>query len=73
MTVVPARAARNAIITATQYSGITTITPASTRVRRQVGDAADADHLERVDLLVDPHRAELGGGAGADGGRQRDR
>ena len=30
------------------------------------GDRAHADHLERVDLLVDPHRAELGDDAGAD-------
>src|SRR5271167_15121 len=40
---------------------------------RQVADAANTEHLERIDLLVDPHRAHLSCGAGTDGGRQRDR
>ena len=72
MIVVPNRAARNDIITATQYSGITTITPATTPVGGQVGDRSDAHHLQGIDLLVDPHRAELRGCAGADRGGQRD-
>ncbi len=60
-------------MTAMQYSGITTIDPGDHPGRGQVGDAADADHFERVDLLVDPHRTDLRGGAGADGRRQRHR
>ena len=38
--------------------------------RRQIGDRADAHHFQRVYLLVDPHRAQLGGRAGTDRGRQ---
>ena len=40
--------------------------------RHQVRVGLDAHHFERVDLLADPHGAELGRGAGADRGRQRD-
>ncbi|MBF4191052.1 hypothetical protein MHAEM_03387 [Mycolicibacterium phlei] len=39
---------------------------------RQIGHRPHADHLQRVDLLVDPHRADLCGRAGPDGGGQPD-
>ena len=57
---------------ATQYSGITTTMPGDDPGGRQVADAANTDHLERIDLLVDSHRTHLSGGAGTDGRRQRD-
>ena len=40
--------------------------------RHEERQRRDRHHLERVDLLGDPHRAELGGEAAADGGGQRD-
>src|SRR4051812_33691815 len=40
--------------------------------RGKIGDRPDPDDLERVDLLIDPHRAELGGGPCADSRRQGD-
>ena len=55
-----------------QYSGIDDHDAGHHPGGRQVGDRADAHHLERVDLLADPHGAQLRGGAGADGGRQAD-
>ena len=39
----------------------------------QERQALDRHHLERVDLLGDPHRAELGGEAGADRRREGER
>ncbi len=56
-----------------QYSGTDHDHAGQHPGRCQVGDGADADHLERVDLLVDAHRADLGGGAGPDRRRQGDR
>ena len=38
----------------------------------QIRDRVHRHRLDRVDLLGDPHRAQLRGGAGADGGRKRD-
>ena len=37
----------------------------------QVVEGVDGGRLERVDLLGDPHRAELGADAGADAARQQ--
>ena len=42
------------------------------RVVTRNGSDGMRHHLEGVDLLGDAHRAELGGEAAADGGRQRD-
>ena len=42
------------------------------RVRHQILDGPDRHRLQRVDLLVDPHRAQLRGHAGAEGGGQPD-
>ena len=41
--------------------------------RHEERQRRDRHHLERVDLLGDPHRAEPGGVAAADGRRERDR
>ena len=38
----------------------------------QISHRADRHHLERVDLVCDTHRAQLGGGARADGGGEAD-
>jgi len=65
MAVVPAREARKAIMMATQYSGITTHDAGDDPGGGQIADAANTDHLERIDLLVDPHRAHLRGGGPA--------
>src|SRR6201997_3136717 len=39
---------------------------------RQIADTADTDHLERINLLVDPHRTHLSGSTGTNGRRQGD-
>ena len=41
------------------------ISAAQTRVADEVDDAVDAHDLERVDLVADAHRSELGGESGA--------
>ena len=55
------------------YSGMTATKPAIIRVVTRNGSDGHAHHLEGVDLLGDPHRAELRGEAAADGRRQRER
>ena len=47
------------------------MTPATMRVEARYVIDSDAHHLEGVDLLVDAHRADLRGSAGADGGGER--
>ena len=42
----------------------------SRRVAAEEGDRRDPHHLERVDLVGDPHRADLGDDPGADLGRE---
>ena len=69
---VPNRAAKNDISTADAVQRDHHDDPGDHPGGGQVGDTADAHHLQRVDLLVDPHRAELRGGTGADGRGKRD-
>ena len=80
MIVVPNRVAKNDINLATVWTGMTARTAGEIDASgAQIRDHSNAHHLERIDLLIDPHRADLGGGAAADGrgqcharGRRRD-
>ena len=56
----------------TTYSGTIAIRPPTIRVVTRNGSDGIGHHLEGVDLLGDPHRAELGGEAAADRRGQRD-
>lgn len=54
------------------YNGVIASIPAAIRPADEVFDRSDAHGLQCVDLFVDPHRAQLGGDAGAEGRRQAD-
>ena len=66
------RAAKNAASTDNEYSGTIAINPAMIRVDTMYETECTAMDFDCVDLLGDPHRAQLCRSARADGGRHCD-